>query len=215
MTVQRIVAVDDEDSLLKVVRYALEQEGFEVHTAVDAAGGQMLFEDVRPDLMILDVMLPGKSGLDLAREIRQTSDVPIIILSARGDEVDRILGLEFGADDYVTKPFSPRELVSRVKSLLRRAASCGDEPASIQIGDLVIDTLSRVLQDLTFRFVGLDRETSALRPEGRLSFRELPNGVVIIDQWSLRLAGDRAQTSGATPEIGGEIARATWPDGSS
>jgi hypothetical protein len=83
------------------------------------------------------------------------------------------------------------------------------------VGTVWIDTLSRVLQDLTFRYVGLDRETSALAPEGRLSFRELPNGVVIIDQWSLRLAGDRARSDGATPEIGGEIARASWPDGSS
>jgi hypothetical protein len=83
------------------------------------------------------------------------------------------------------------------------------------VGTVWIDTLSRVLQDLTFKYVGLDRETSALAPEGRLSFRELPNGVVIIDQWSLRLAGDRARSDGATPEIGGEIARASWPDGSS
>jgi hypothetical protein len=82
------------------------------------------------------------------------------------------------------------------------------------VGTVWIDTLTRVLQDLTFRYVGLDRETSALGPEGRLSFRELPNGVVIIDQWSLRLAGGRAQSGGGTPEIGGEIARATWPDGS-
>lgn len=83
------------------------------------------------------------------------------------------------------------------------------------VGTVWIDTLSRVLQDLTFKYVGLDRETAALAPEGRLSFRELPNGVVIIDQWSLRLAGDRARDDGATPEIGGEIARASWPDGSS
>ena len=82
------------------------------------------------------------------------------------------------------------------------------------VGTVWVDTLSRVLQDLTFRYVGLDRQTSALGPEGRLTFRELPNGVVIIDQWSLRLAGDRARIDGATPEIGGEIARATWPDGS-
>jgi hypothetical protein len=83
------------------------------------------------------------------------------------------------------------------------------------VGTVWIDTLSRVLQDLNFRYVGLDRETTALAPEGRLSFRELPNGVVIIDQWSLRLAGDRAQQGGAVPEIGGEIVRARWPDGSS
>ena len=139
MSAQRIVAVDDEESILKAVRYALEQEGFEVHTAGDAAGGAFLVEEVHPDLLILDIMLPGKSGLDLAREIRQTSDVPIVMLSARGDEVDRILGLEFGADDYVTKPFSPRELVSRVKAILRRAGRGGGEHARVVVGELVID----------------------------------------------------------------------------
>ena len=143
MPAQRIVAVDDEDSLLKIVRYALEQEGFEVHTAGDAAGGAFLFEQVRPDLLILDVTLPGRSGLDLARDIRQTSNVPIIILSARGDEVDRILGLEFGADDYVTKPFSPRELVSRVKAILRRTSQGAVGRSRMELGDLVIDRESR------------------------------------------------------------------------
>ena len=139
----RIVAVDDEESLLKIVRYALEQEGFEVHTATDAGGGMLLFEEVRPALLVLDVMLPGKSGLDLAREIRGVSDVPIIMLSARGDEVDRILGLEFGADDYVTKPFSPRELVSRVKAILRRVGQGAGERPRIIVADLVIDSESR------------------------------------------------------------------------
>ncbi len=140
----RIVAVDDEESLLKVVRYALEQEGYEVHVATDANGGAFLVSEVKPDLLILDVMLPGKSGLDLAREIRQTSDLPIIMLSARGDEVDRILGLEFGADDYVTKPFSPRELVSRVKAILRRVSrGAGEQRRRVTLGDLSIDSNSR------------------------------------------------------------------------
>jgi DNA-binding response OmpR family regulator len=142
MPVQRVVAVDDEESILKIVRYALEQEGFEVHTAGDATGGAFLIQEVRPDLLILDVMLPGKSGLDLARDIRRTSNVPIIMLSARGDEVDRILGLEFGADDYVTKPFSPRELVSRVKAILRRAGQGSNERPRTVLGDLVIDAES-------------------------------------------------------------------------
>jgi DNA-binding response OmpR family regulator len=139
----RIVAVDDEESILKVVRYALEQEGYEVHAATDANGGMFLFSEVKPDLLILDVMLPGKSGLDLARDIRQTSDVPIIMLSARGDEVDRILGLEFGADDYVTKPFSPRELVSRVKAILRRVGRAGGERPRVTLDELIIDADSR------------------------------------------------------------------------
>ena len=143
MPAQRILVVDDEESILKTVRYALEQEGFEVHTSGDATGGAFLFEEVKPDLLILDVMLPGKSGLDLAREIRESSDVPIVMLSARGDEVDRILGLEFGADDYVTKPFSPRELVSRVRAILRRAGRGAGGQTRIVLGDLVVDSDSR------------------------------------------------------------------------
>src|SRR5512133_2593487 len=119
MTAQRILVVDDDPSTVKVVRYALEQEGYEVVTAADGVTAESLFWQVAPALVILDVMLPGKSGRDVVRDIRARSQVPIIILSARAEEVDRILGLEFGADDYVTKPFSPRELVSRAKGLLR------------------------------------------------------------------------------------------------
>jgi DNA-binding response OmpR family regulator len=143
MTIQRILAVDDEESILKVVEFALGAAGYEVHTASDAVGAEFLFPQVKPDLVILDVMLPGKSGLEVARDLRVESNVPIIMLSARGDEVDRILGLEFGADDYVTKPFSPRELVSRVKAILRRVGGSTEDKASIEIGDLSIDTLSR------------------------------------------------------------------------
>ena len=139
---KKILVVDDEESILKVVDYALSEAGYEVHTVREGGSAEFMFEQVKPDLVILDVMLPGKSGLDIARDLRAASDVPIVMLSARGDEVDRILGLEFGADDYVTKPFSPRELVSRVKAILRRTeGSHHDE--RIVIGDLEIDTLSR------------------------------------------------------------------------
>lgn len=140
---KRVLVVDDEDSILKVVDYALTEAGYEVHTARDGSGAEFIFEQVDPDLVILDVMLPGKSGLDIARDLRADSNVPIIMLSARGDEVDRILGLEFGADDYVTKPFSPRELVSRVKAILRRVESGPTEKACITVADLEIDTPSR------------------------------------------------------------------------
>jgi len=143
LVAKRILVVDDEESILKVVDYALSQEGYEVHTAHDGDGAEFMYSQINPDLLILDVMLPGKSGLDIARDLRATSNVPIIMLSARGDEVDRILGLEFGADDYVTKPFSPRELVSRVKAILRRVDGGSDERASIEVGDLEIDTQSR------------------------------------------------------------------------
>jgi len=143
MTVERVLVVDDEDSILKVVDYALTQAGYEVHTAGDAGGAEFIYSQVKPDLVILDVMLPGKSGLEIARDLRAQSNVPIIMLSARGDEVDRILGLEFGADDYVTKPFSPRELVSRVKAILRRSNTPPEEKACIEVGGLSIDTLAR------------------------------------------------------------------------
>ncbi len=143
MAVQRVLVVDDEQSILKVVDYALRQEGYEVHTAGDANGAEFLLSQVPVDLVVLDVMLPGKSGLEIARDLRAHSNVPIIMLSARSEEVDRILGLEFGADDYVTKPFSPRELVSRVKAILRRASLADDEKALVTVGDLRIDTLAR------------------------------------------------------------------------
>jgi two-component system, OmpR family, alkaline phosphatase synthesis response regulator PhoP len=144
MPEERILVVDDEESILKVVDYALSQAGYTVRTAGEAEGAESALKEFRPDLVILDVMLPGKSGLDIARDIRATSNVPIIMLSAKGDEVDRILGLEFGADDYVTKPFSPRELVSRVKAILRRVSGSAVDPrACIQVGRLAIDDTSR------------------------------------------------------------------------
>jgi DNA-binding response OmpR family regulator len=143
MTVQRILVVDDEESILKIVDFALTQEGYEVHMARDAASAESEFSRVSPALVILDVMLPDRSGLDVARDLRARSSIPIIMLSARGDEVDRILGLEFGADDYVTKPVSPRELVTRVRTILRRSGAACDERALISLGDLQIDVLSR------------------------------------------------------------------------
>jgi len=143
MSVQRVLVVDDEESILKVIDYALTQEGFDVRTAPDAEGAEFLLSQIAVDLVILDVMLPSKSGLEIARDLRARSNIPIIMLSARADEVDRILGLEFGADDYVTKPFSPRELVSRVKAILRRTGAPVDEKSVISVGDLHVDTLSR------------------------------------------------------------------------
>ena len=143
MTALRVIVVDDEESILTVLGYALTQEGYEVHTAGDAASAESLLSDVAADLVILDVMLPDGSGLEIARDLRRRSNVPIVMLSARCDEVDRILGLEFGADDYVTKPFSPRELVSRVKAILRRAGAVAQEQTQIAVGDLRIDTRAR------------------------------------------------------------------------
>ena len=140
---QQVVVIDDERAVLRVIERFLTQEGFKVHTASDASGAESLFEQVAADLVILDVMLPDGSGLELTRDLRARSDVPIIIVSARCEEVDRVLGLEFGADDYVTKPFSPRELVGRVKAVLKRARAGSTDSEVIAVDDLRIDTRAR------------------------------------------------------------------------
>lgn len=142
MAPQRILVVDDEESMIKVIRYALESAGYVVDVASDTVEAEAHMKAAAPDVVILDVMLPGKSGLDFCRETRESCSVPIIMLSARSEEVDRVLGLEFGADDYVVKPFSPRELVSRVKAQLRRTelSHRTSSARKIVVGDLTIDT---------------------------------------------------------------------------
>ncbi|HKE98148.1 MAG TPA: response regulator transcription factor [Actinomycetes bacterium] len=117
----KVLVVDDEESLLDAVRYSLSREGLDVVVARDGGEAIKEFEAERPDLLILDLMLPVLNGIDVCRRIRAASQVPILMLTARDGEVDRVVGLEMGADDYVTKPFSLRELVARVRALLRRA----------------------------------------------------------------------------------------------
>ena len=117
---QRILIVEDELSIVDTVKYVLEQAMFDVLNATTAGEGEKLLRQHKPDLMILDIGLPDLNGLDFYRKIRREFDLPVIFLTARSDEVDRIVGLELGADDYVTKPFSPRELAARVKVVLRR-----------------------------------------------------------------------------------------------
>jgi len=121
----RILIVEDEPSLAESVRYALDSEGFEVLVADSGLGGLESARVNQPDLVLLDLMLPGLSGLDVCRQIRSASDVPIIMLTAKDAESDKVAGLELGADDYVTKPFSMRELMARVRAHLRRAAKTG------------------------------------------------------------------------------------------
>ena len=118
----RILLVDDEENLRHALGYALRQEGYEVLTASDGEDGLRSFRSSSPDVVIVDVMLPGIDGLEVARRIRRASDVPILMLTARDAEIDRIVALEIGADDHIGKPFSTRELIARIRALLRRAA---------------------------------------------------------------------------------------------
>jgi DNA-binding response OmpR family regulator len=138
----RVLVVDDDDAVRLLVRRALEREGLRVEEAPDAARALEAFEQTPWDLVVLDVSLPDLSGLDLLRRFRDIGDVPVIMLSGRGDEADRVAGLESGADDYVVKPFYPRELAARVRSLLRRSGA-RTRPSVLEFQDLTIDTASR------------------------------------------------------------------------
>ena len=135
-----ILVVDDEPKIVKVVRDYLEKAGFAVRTASDGKAALDLARTEKPDLIVLDLGLPKKDGLDVTRELRKTSGAPIIMLTARAEEADRVLGLELGADDYITKPFSPRELVARVRVAFRRQEDyAGRNAESIRAADLELD----------------------------------------------------------------------------
>ncbi len=136
--------VDDEEVVRDVITRYLEREGFEHLQAGDGDEARRLIADGHLDLVILDVMLPGMNGLDVCRWIRVQGDLPVILLTARGEETDRIIGLELGADDYVVKPFSPRELIERVKAILRRSTRGGPlGPTVLEVGGLRIDAATR------------------------------------------------------------------------
>ncbi|NLL48684.1 MAG: response regulator transcription factor [Firmicutes bacterium] len=122
MVKQKVLIVDDEVSIQELIRFNLEQAGFDTEVAGDGLEAIEMFESYKPDMIVLDLMLPGKDGYDVCKEIRRTSNVPIIMLTAKETELERVLGLELGADDYMTKPFSPLELVARIKAVLRRAS---------------------------------------------------------------------------------------------
>ncbi len=146
MAKAQILVVEDEENILEAVRYSLEVEGYETLTATDGLAGLQLARTRHPDLVILDVMLPGMDGLEVCREIRRDQNVPIMMLSAKGEELDRVVGLEVGADDYVTKPFSMRELMARVKVHVRRSQASAPAEASpesaelLTAGDLELDS---------------------------------------------------------------------------
>jgi DNA-binding response OmpR family regulator len=140
-----VLVVDDEPMVREVVAKYLQIDGFEVHEAADGDEAMLWLDDHQPDLVVLDIMLPGSDGLSVLRHIRSIGDVPVILLTARADEVDRIVGLELGADDYVVKPFSPRELTARVRTVLRRTKSPSPpvDRDVLTFGSLRIEPLTR------------------------------------------------------------------------
>jgi two-component system, OmpR family, alkaline phosphatase synthesis response regulator PhoP len=137
--VPTVLVVDDAQEIVRLVRDYLEHAGFAVLTAADGPSALRLARQERPDAVVLDLGLPGRDGLDVARDLRRDSNVPILMLTARTDEADRVAGLELGADDYITKPFSPRELVARIRAVLRRVEAAGSTEAAVTVGELSID----------------------------------------------------------------------------
>jgi two-component system response regulator RegX3 len=191
---QRILLVEDEAPLADTVRYSLEREGFSVTVAEDGRRALERFRDEEPSLVILDLMLPELSGLDVCREIRRVSDVPIVIVTAKDSEAEKVTGLELGADDYVTKPFSVRELVSRVRANLRRAGMASSGPASVDevlaAGPVRMDVARHEVR-VRDRGVELppkefDLLETFLRRKGKLLTREL----LIHEVWGPDYFGD-------------------------
>lgn len=184
-----ILVVEDDPGIADLVELYLRRDGYRVHQAADGERALELVRERRPALVILDIGLPGAlDGLEVCRRIRASGDLPVIMVTARDDEVDRVLGLELGADDYVTKPFSPRELVARVKGVLRRATGSGsrDRPAVLEVGEVTVDVGRREVR-ADGRVVALTaREFDLLRflAEHRglaLSRRQLLDGVWGVD----------------------------------
>jgi len=195
----KILVVDDEENIVELIRYNLEREGHTVIAAGDGDTALKLAKEEQPDLIILDVMLPGQDGLSVCRTLQhdpETRRIPIVMVSARVEEVDRILGLEMGADDYITKPFSPRELLARVKARLRRGHLENDEKAAAPVkkklvhGPLVIDqekftvTLNGAKQDFTPKEFELLRFLAG--EPGRVFSREY----LLEHIWGYDYAGD-------------------------
>ena len=143
-TTPRVLIIEDDPNVAEVVTRYLEREGYVVEAADDGLGGLEQALSDPPDLVVLDLMLPSLSGLEVCRRLRAKAPIPVIMLTARGEEVDRIAGLELGADDYVAKPFSPRELTARVKAVLRRAAGglAAEEAGVLRAGDLEVDPVA-------------------------------------------------------------------------
>ena len=168
-----VVVIDDEPSILEVSQRYFEHAGFTVHTAVNGSSGLALVREVQPDLVVLDVMLPGLNGFRVLEMIRAISNTPVLMLTARGEEIDRLRGLESGADDYLVKPFSPRELVARAKAILRRGAPIGERLA---YGDLELELTNRIVSlegaELNLTQIEFDLLALLARSPGRLWARE-------------------------------------------
>jgi len=184
----RVLVVDDDAALSEMLGIVLRGEGFEPVFCADGAQAVQAFRDSRPDIVLLDLMLPGMDGIDICRAIRQDSGVPIVMLTARGDTVDVVVGLEAGADDYIVKPFKPKELVARIRARVRRHEDSAS--SNLAIGDLVIDvnahTVTRGGLPLALTPLEFDLLVCLAKKPGQVFTRE----VLLQEVWGYRHAAD-------------------------
>ena len=186
----RVLVVEDEQSYSEALAYMLRKEGFEVSLAATGPDALAEFERTGADIVLLDLMLPGIPGTEVCRQIRQTSNVPVIMVSAKDDEVDKVVGLELGADDYVTKPYSPRELVARIRAVLRRGVEPDLAPATLEVGAVRMD-VDRHLVTLEGQEVRLPlKEFELLELFLRNPGRVLTRGQLIDRVWGSDYVGD-------------------------
>ena len=192
MTNRSVLVVEDEENLVEALRYNLEHEGYRVFTALDGGSGLETARTSLPDLVILDVMLPNLDGLEVCRILRRETDVPILMLTAKGEEIDRVVGLEIGADDYVTKPFSMRELMARVRAMLRRPrrTATGQMAEPLCSGSLTVDVEAHQAklngQDLRLKPREFDLLALFMRNPGRAFTRDQ----VLEQLWGHDYIGD-------------------------
>lgn len=194
---ETILVVDDEQRIIDLASMYIEQEGYHVVSALDGLSALKMIQEAPPSLVVLDLMLPQLDGLEVCRRVRAQSDVPIIMLTARSEDIDKIVGLELGADDYLTKPFNPRELVARIKAILRRAEKRSSESASpisnnrlLSLGNLVIDPQARTVKvdgrSVELRMKEFDLLCVLVENEGMVFSREKLLDVV----WGYSFAGE-------------------------
>lgn len=187
----RILVVDDEKIIVKGIKFNLESEGYKVETAYDGEEAVELLRNVQIDLVILDLMMPKMDGLEACKRIREFSNVPIIMVTAKSEDTDKILGLDYGADDYITKPFNIMELKSRVRAILRRAHNMGtDDSSRLIAGDIILDTRERAVwvdgEEVSLTAKEFDVMELLMRNESRVYSRENLLNVV----WGYKYPGD-------------------------
>jgi DNA-binding response OmpR family regulator len=188
--VKTILVVDDEGNIVELVRLYLENEGYSVVTAADGEKALEMYERHDPDLVVLDLMLPEMDGFEVCRELRRRGDVPILMLTARSEDVDAIVGLELGADDYVTKPFNPRALVARVKAILRRTDATAKGGRPIAVGNLRIDPRRREVTIGDRRLELRAREFDLLAALARDPGAVLTRDALLEDVWGTDFPGE-------------------------